>query len=482
MVDVAKNSDLRSGAVDDNRVSTIKMGDDAIDLVDFQTGEFAKPDSLNAAAMGRIARMWQLVASLGGVWKWFGVDFALSHGTVRALGRGAHGHMVRQYTEDLKRTLTPFLDKASAEERKSMLQALGASHAVMNGHAFSRFVATDMGTSPATSKWLYKGENGFNTMAAALFKIQGADQLTRATESSVSMTNVWSIMQNVDKSFDELAGANPTLHRRMKEQGWSDEMWSRVAKSDYKKGQYIDIDKLEGADRQAATYLRSFLAREQRFAVATPDAYVRKMTTGKAAAGSFMGEAHRSLMQFQSFQLSFMRNAMARASREGGKANFLVFSVPLFSAAMMKVQMDAIVAGDPTFEVDSPVLWARAMDYSGLGWFFGTMASSLTEANITGHTPTAEDIVERHMGPLITTMLDAGTLGLSTVPEFFGDMPISGSDKRKMMDMFLRNLPFQNFWAVQSVFFDTFVDSWRDELDPMYNVRKERRLYERGQR
>ncbi len=175
------------------------------------------------------------------------------------------------------------------------------------------------------------------------------------------------LANNFDKSFDSL---DSNIKRAFKTYGIEKTDWDKLRATktlNNKSAPYANLATKEGEKFQA------MVIQEMDFAVPTPDARVRAITTGGIDRGDPAGEMWRSAMMFKSFPITMITTHLYRAMAQEGMADKLVYAGILGMAGMtfggIALQAKDIAKGREPREVDGKFMVAAFAQGGGLGIF-----------------------------------------------------------------------------------------------------------------
>lgn len=236
---------------------------------------------------------------------------------------------------------------------------------------------------------------------------------------------------------------------------------------------------LDGAE-QAATKWGAYVTDESQFAVVNPDIATRAIVTGGGMpAGTFNGEAWRSIAQFKSFPIAMLTRHWRRVMEtpqgmEGAPVGFgagsgkgaAVNRVALLAAlgvtttllGAIQTQSRQILSGRDPIDMERPEFWGKAFAAGGGAGFLADLLMAPTDSPIGGW---------------------GGKLGA------FG--PVAGAGGG-VIDIFTRKekgatavrwvsdqLPFVDMWQTRALYERYLLHNAQEFLNPGYLSRMERR-------
>ena len=174
-----------------------------------------------------------------------------------------------------------------------------------------------------------------------------------------------------------------------------------------------DID--EGVRTNLATKMQEMILTETDYAVPTPDARVRTITTAGKARGSAIGEIARSAFMFKSFPITVMSTHLYRGAMQNGTKNkgaylaSIVIGTTVMGAAAM--QLKELSRGKDPRSMDDPKFWGAAFMQGGGAGIFGDFLFSDVNRFGGGLTKTAA-------GPMAGLVEDSVRLSVGNVRQF----------------------------------------------------------------
>lgn len=173
------------------------------------------------------------------------------------------------------------------------------------------------------------------------------------------------LANNFKKSFD---GLDDNIKRAFQTYGIKKADWDTLRKSKalkYKGAPFADLTKHEK--------FQNMVISEMDFAVPTPDARVRAITSGGLDRGSPGGEMWRSAMMFKSFPITMITTHLYRAMNQDGFANKLAYAGILGMGGMVfggiALQAKDIARGREPREITPEFMGAAFAQGGGLGIF-----------------------------------------------------------------------------------------------------------------
>jgi len=175
------------------------------------------------------------------------------------------------------------------------------------------------------------------------------------------------LARNVKKSFSEL---DDTMKKSFDRYGINEEDWGKFQKTnllEHEGTPFADLSLQENAKFQ------HMVITEMGFAVPTPDAGVRAITTGGTDKGTAAGETWRSMTQFKSFPITMVQTHLYRMMNQEGLTDMVSYAGVLGLSGLvfggMALQAKDIARGREPRGVDAKFLAAAMAQGGGLGIF-----------------------------------------------------------------------------------------------------------------
>jgi hypothetical protein len=217
--------------------------------------------------------------------------------------------------------------------------------------------------------------------------------------------------------------------------------------------------------RDAANKLHEMILTEMDFAVVTPDARIRAMTTQGMAKGSIMGELARSFTLYKSFPIAMITSHLYRgASQIDGlsKAKYLAeLMAGLTIIGGIGLQTREILKGKDPRDMTDPKFWGAAFAQGGSLGLYGDFLFSETNRYGKGLTMTM-------LGPVASLVDDTTRLTLGNLHEF-----LKGQETNFMRDSvnYLHSyMPGRSTWYARLAIDRMIFDSLREMSDPQANT------------
>lgn len=414
--------------------------------VESMSGELHNPANQGLAAWGNASRNWLIAQMLGKVpLSIVGQDFWVSVYSTR-FHRGGFG-------KALGSQLKGIVDVLGKERAREYAKSMGAWANALQAGTIDRYSSTFQ-TAESSRTFSRKAAN---TMQRA----SGVYALDNTIRGATMLNLSTNMMSATRHSFTDLA---PQYQRVLKNNGWDAAKWQkfRGAAKEYDGTGAVDIEQLP---RDLRDLTMGFLYRELDSAVIHPQHFDRAIMSAGAQAGTIPGEITATVTQFWSWPIAFFRNAVMRELSMGG-SGFVGFSAGMIAAGMVTTQLYELAENRPTFEMDSPELWKRAITRSGL------------------LTPAGELIMEAAVGQGADLSGPVTDTALTTIGRFgqaTGDFIDGQSDvgARKLLQA-TKDLTVPNLWWMQYSLTSRAMDAAMWELDPSYMADRERRYVREG--
>lgn len=416
-------------------------------VVDSLTGGLQSPANLKVANFMGATRQWMITQFLGYVSTLLATQDSWISVFQTRFHTGGFGKALTEQVRNIKTVLGDSTARHWAEEMGVWTHALHAA-------------SVDRFATPFAMAEQVKGLAGQS--ATATQRMAGTYFLERTLRSATMMTISRSLARMSKMDWLDM---HPKYRKVLEANGFTEQKWRQfrnVAQVDDHLGT-VDVANLPQDLRE---FVSAYLYRETDLAVVYPQHYDRALLTMGGQAGTAPGELAATATQFWSWPIAFMRGPMRRELAMGG-AGFAGFSAGMMAAGALATQTYALLKNEPTFEWDSPTLWARSAMRSGL------------------LTPVGDTL----MKTIMYDSMDIGPLGsqfdniVSTVGK--GAMDTISGDAENMARPFaqlVRDLTVPNLWWTDVSLTTRAMDYMMWELDPEYMRRRERRWRREGRR
>jgi len=192
---------------------------------------------------------------------------------------------------------------------------------------------------------------------------------TDAGRKAFGMEYASMLADNFGKSIDEL---DPATQRAFESYGIDSDLWDT-----FRKTKPIEHEGAKFADmtQEGGKKFHQMVMAETDFAVPTPDAKVRAITTGGLGRATIEGQAWRSAMMLKSFPVTIATTHFYRAAYQATTADKLAYAGTLAVTTTimggMALQMKDIAAGREPRPMDDPAFFAAAFQQGGGLGIFG---------------------------------------------------------------------------------------------------------------
>jgi hypothetical protein len=212
--------------------------------------------------------------------------------------------------------------------------------------------------------------NGVTAKAAeAVMRGSLLSPWTDAGRKAFGMEYASLLADNFGKAINEL---EPATQRAFESYGIDSALWDTFRKTkplDFKGAKFADMTQ-DGGKK-----FHQMVMSETDFAVPTPDAKVRAITTGGLGRATIEGQAWRSVMMLKSFPITIATTHFYRAAYQATTADKLAYA-GLFATTStimggMALQMKDVAAGREPRPMDSPEFFAAAFQQGGGLGIFG---------------------------------------------------------------------------------------------------------------
>lgn len=374
-------------------------------------------------------------------------------------------------TKVLKRQLSLMNPANTADRRMAVKMQLTADAWVTRALAANRFTEVT-------------GANFSAKMADFTMRASLLSAWTDAGRKAFGMEFQGMMAEQVGRSFDELPAALKSGFQRY---GITPEEWDILRATDlleHKGAQFFSPENLmkrqdldEGARTGLATKIQEMILTETDYAVPTPDARVRTITTAGAKRGTVVGELARSGFMFKSFPITVITTHLYRGALQNGAKNkgaylaSIVASTTLLGAVAL--QMKELSRGKDPRSMDDPKFWASAFVQGGGAGIYGDFLFS--DVNRFGGS-----LLKTTAGPMAQLALeDIPKVTLGNVQEF-----VRGEDTNLAADLvqFSRSYtPGGSLWYTRLAFEREVLDQLQLMADPKARS-KFRRIQRRRRR
>lgn len=416
-------------------------------IVESETGGLQTPANLKVANFMGASRQWMITQFLGFIPSLMvTADLPISMFQTR-FHTGGFAKSIGEQIRNIKAVIGDSNARQWAKERGVWSHALHAA-------------AVDRFATPFAAAERAKGLAGQS--ATAVQRMAGTYYMERSLRSATMLT--------IERSLGRMSkldwlDIHPKYRKVLEANGWSKGKWSKfrsVATLDETLGT-VNLLELPQDLREHAL---AFLYRETDLAVVYPQHYDRALLTLGGQAGTAPGELAAIATQFWSWPVAFVRGPLRRELSMGG-AGFVGFSAGMMAAGALSTQIYAILNNEPTFEWDSPTLWARSALRSGL------------------LTPVGDLVLQN----LMYQGTDLGPLGsqfdnVVSVVGHAGMETLTGEAENaaRPLAQLAKDLVVPNLWWTEVSLTSRAMDYLMWEMDPQYMRDRERRWRNEGRR
>lgn len=327
-------------------------------------------------------------------------------------------------------------------------------------------------------------------VANAVMKVSLLNAWTDGWRGAFSATMMQNFAKKVGTDWGSLDGWDQWLMGR---KGITQEDWNVIkdAQPTVRNGlPYLTRDSIvaTGADNaeQIATKWMAFVSDEAQFAVIQPDMATRAIVTGGAMpAGTFRGEAVRSISQFKSFPMAMLTRHWNRVfdtpqgiegaprgygatTKAGSRVNQIAVLSALGVSSMMLgaivLQTKALLQGKDPYGMDTGKFWIRSYAQGGGAGFLGDLLTK----DPTDQTGTNnEQVIGATMGPAAGSAVGlVYDVGLANIWKAAKDKPTdTGAEALKWANS---NVPGANLWETRALWEHWFLNNAQEALNPGY--------------
>lgn len=355
--------------------------------------------------------------------------------------------------------------------------------------------------SLASSMNRWTGDNMTHSLtgrvAASVMKLSFMNAWTDALRGAFAATMMKGFAKKAGKAWSELDEWDQYLMQR---KGITEDDWAIISQAaptehngnSFLTGTAIRALGVDGAE-QAASKWMGFVSDEAQFAVLNPDMATRAIVTGGGMpAGTFNGEAMRSVAQFKSFPISMLTRHWRRIfetpqglegaplgygaeTAAGGVVNrvagLAALNVSLMMLGAIVLQNKAIVSGKDPYDMTEGKFWARAMAQGGGAGYVGDF---LFKDPTEQHGSNFEQAAGAAFGPAFgATAGLVGDLGIVNAWEL-----AKGKDTHAAAEALrwtTAQLPYVGLWQTRMLWERAFLNQAQEALSPGYLGRVQQR-------
>jgi hypothetical protein len=327
-------------------------------------------------------------------------------------------------------------------------------------------------------------------VANSVMKLSLMNAWTDGLRSAFSATMMQGFAKKTGTAWAKLDEWDQWLMTR---KGLTESDWNIIskAKPTERDGvQYLTRDSIirtgEDGAQQAATKWMAFVSDESQFAVVNPDMATRAIVTGGGMpAGTFRGEAMRTLMQFKSFPLAMLTRHWGRVfdtpqglegapagfgakTEIGGTVNRMAvlagLNVSLMVLGAVVLQTKTLLTGKDPYDMTEGKFWTRAL---GQGGGMGYIGDFLTKDPTEQRGSNFEQAGGVIMGPTGGAVGGAlGDLILTNAWEAAkGKDTHAGAEALRWANS---QLPYASLWQVRGAWEHWFIHNAQEALNPGY--------------
>lgn len=398
----------------------------------------------NSVHPGSVVQMMQAVASLNVSTKLGGaaVSSMADEATIKTTAAWNGLSYVRVMREQLAQM-------TSEEHRLFAIRAgIGWDSWVRHGIATNRFADEAVG-------------KGFAANAAeATMRASGLNVVTDARRGAFGMEFLGALGELSGKSLDEIRVDNPKTARALEAYGFDAADWEALRAHgtvDFDGARYVHpatfMDRIAAVNgklpllqvQRVADNLMRMVRTETDFAVPTPGALERYISTVGTQAGTFRGQLTRQVFQFKTFPITMATTHLARAFYQptaGKKAAYVIpFFIATTGAGAVIMQARALMNGRTPLDMTRPEFWGAAAAQGGGASIAGDFAyQGLGGGNRFGGSP-----IDTLLGPTYGMAKDLTGLAFSSVQ---GDL-----SSKSLVEFGTRNLiPGSSLWYTRLIF------------------------------
>lgn len=301
-------------------------------------------------------------------------------------------------------------------------------------------------------------ENFSRKVAIQAMRLSGTEFIEQKLRGIAALTSSRGMIKNLDMSWADLDPAYKTLleNNAIGKRSWDnlrsqkDSLLNRELKT-------IDLDNISSPDLRRA--VRSFIVRETESMVLRPDTTTRRFLAG-GTRGTVGGEVTRFASQFLSWPTDFQRKVTMRQISLG-VPGAIATAVGIFGASIVTEQLYAVLRGQPSYAMDNPNVYWRALVRSGLL----TPPGELIVGSTLGDWRASPSL-----GPVLdTTAQSFGRIGAIGQAAFEQDSYEAMSQAVRLTRTLLPNT-----WYIEGAIIEPAYQAIMWELDPDHMRQRER--------
>ena len=411
------------------------------------SGKINQAESVVLADFMKATRSLLVAAKLGGAFLSALSDLAFQRLTSKFNGLAANKVIARQLA---------LFNPANAEDR------LAAIKMGLTADAWATRALAANRESEVTG-------SGFSAKAADfVMRASFLSPWTDAGRKAFGMEFHSFLADNTVKAFNDLPSA---LKKGFKRYGITQEDWEimRSTKAiDYKGAKYFSSENIMSRTDlntkqkiELSTKIQEMVLTETDYAVPTPDARVRSITTMGQRSGTIMGEITRSAFMFKSFPITVMSTHLMRGVKQKGwrgKGSYLA-SMAVSTTIMggLALQAKEIAKGRDPRDILTPEFFGAAFLQGGGAGIFGDFL--FADANRYGKGP-----ITTMLGPVAGLADDFTKLTLGNMQQAIkGEDTNFGSEALRFAQ---QNMPAGSLWYTRLAFERMVINEMQQAVDP----------------
>ena len=412
------------------------------------SGEINGGQMVNLADGMQFVRNLQVASKLGGATLSSFTDIATASLT-------AHYNNIPM-TKVFKRQMSML---TSSEEDKVMLARMGLALDSWYGRAHSANRFSDTYGTGASAK-----------TAEAVLRLSGLEAWTEAGRKAFGIEFAGMLSDNFGKTVDEL---HPSVQRAFKTYGINKQDWDS-----FRNTKPLEMMGTKVADLMADKSMKfhAMILQETDFAVPTPGARERAISTGGLERGTVWGQISRSAMMIKSFPITMATTHLYRGATQatmGGRVQYLgalLGSTTLLGAFALQVK--DVAAGRETRDMDSS-FWVSAFVQGG----GASLAADFVVSDVNKY---GKGFIESLAGPMGSLVNDTFNLTIGNVRQ-----AIAGDETNVLGEAtkFIEDIT-PGVWQTQ-LLMDSMFDNIRMMADPNFEKSlssvRQKRMKEYGQ-
>ena len=302
----------------------------------------------------------------------------------------------------------------------------------------------------------------FQKMADFVLRSSGLTVWTNTNRATFGLEFSNVIIDNFSKTLDKTS-----LSKTLQDYGVNSKEWNKLRKVPLREiegTKTLDWDKMLEVDTEATYKVMEMIHTEMDYAVPTPNARVRAITTWGNPKGTISGELARALTQFKSFPITLVMQHLNRALEMDKPMNRIAYATKVIAATTVlggvALQMKELIKGKNPREMDEKFLLEAQLQGGALG-IYGDLL--FNDTSRFGNSPTAT-----LAGPIGSTLEDAVKVLQS---------PFNRDNTAATMFNTAKNyIPGQNLWYSRLITERYLTNNIQKLIDPEFESKTRRSM------